>query len=859
MTYWRKLLSLLPSRRAAQDRDMQEELESLKAIAEKNELGNLTLVAENARGTWTVVWIEQLLQDLRYALRTLRRNPGFTVVVILTLALAIGMSTSVFSVLNAVLLRPVSYPDGNRLMWVTTFDKQWDEEWVSAWDFRNWQEHAHSFDALVGYETIDFRMPTDGDSISTRVALVSHGFWKVSGVRPALGRLPLEGEENVLVLSSGMFERWLQSDPAVIGKAIDVEGRAQTVIGILPKEFLFEFPAFFPGFGDRDIDIYRPPQSYGNGRGVLTVVGRLKPDVSIDRARAELAEIRARVSADNPRREAAEMELRVIPLLEKRTGRVYTAVWILFGAVLFVLLIACANIANLLLARGVARAGEFAVRLSLGARREQLIAQLMIESCILAVAGGAAGLFVARWMLDIVRTTLPSEAGTHLRFEADLPLLAFGFALSLFTALLFGMLPAIHSTRIRVATMAKSQGGVTSTGASSPLRSALVTSQIALALALLVVAGLFAKSLVNISRIDLGMQISNLTTFRVSPALNGYSDEREHALFEQIADELAAVPGVSSVSESSVALLSGSNASANVTVRGFEADPDADLDASTTLIGPRFFATLGIPLIVGREFTRGDTSTSQSVAIVNEAFAKKFNLARDAVVGTRMELGRNSRPKFEIEIVGLVQNAKYSGAKDDTPPMFYLPHRQRETVRSVNYYVRSSLDTGAMSAAVSRIVAKLDSNLPIEELRTMEAQVRERSASDLLLAKIAMSFAGLATLLAAVGLYGVLAYSVAQRTPEIGVRLALGADAARIRQMILRHVGQLAIMGVAVGLAGALVLGRYAASLLFRVEGMDPTVMLAAVAVVIFVSLGAAMVPAYRASRIDPARALRWE
>ncbi len=308
-----------------------------------------------------------------------------------------------------------------------------------------------------------------------------------------------------------------------------------------------------------------------------------------------------------------------------------------------------------------------------------------------------------------------------------------------------------------------------------------------------------------------------------------------------------------------IALLDGSDASANITVRGFEAGPDADLDASTTLIGPQFFSTLGIPLITGREFTRADTSTSQSVAIVNEAFAKKFNLARDAVVGTRMEIGRNDKPKFDIEIVGLVQDSKYTGAKDRTPPIFYLPHRQRESVRELNYYVRSSLDASAMNAAVSRIMARHDPNLPIEELRTMDDHLRQRSEGDLLLAKIAMAFAALATVLAAIGLYGVLAYSVAQRTPEIGVRLALGADATRIRQMILRHVGRLAIVGVVVGLAGALVLGRYAASLLFRVEGVDPAVMLGAVAVVSVVSLGAAMVPAFRASRIDPARALRWE
>jgi predicted permease len=832
---------------------------------------------------------------VRSGVRSLRRTPVLSLAAVLSLAVGIGANAAIFSIFNQTLLRqlPVQQPEhlvtftapGGKTGRVSSSNAGGSDAVVSHPLFRDLERGQQAFTGIAAHREISANIAHRSRTSNEVALLVSGSYFPVLGLRPALGRLltpdddRTPGAHSVVVLSHAYWQSRFGGDPSILNDTVVINGLPMTVVGVAPRGFegttVEELPRVFLPL-TMSAAIHSDYQALDSRRDHwLYLFGRLKPGVSRDAAQssinglfsgilqnAELAAMKGRLNSDKQR---ADFLSRKILLADGARGEqpnrdeMVPVFVLLFSMTGIVILIACANIANLLLARGVARAGEFAVRLSLGARREQLIAQLMIESCILAVAGGAAGLFVARWMLDIVRTTLPSEAGTHLRFEADLPLLAFGFALSLFTALLFGMLPAIHSTRIRVATMAKSQGGVTSTGASSPLRSALVTSQIALALALLVVAGLFAKSLVNISRIDLGMQISNLTTFRVSPALNGYSDEREHALFEQIADELAAVPGVSSVSESSVALLSGSNASANVTVRGFEADPDADLDASTTLIGPRFFATLGIPLIVGREFTRGDTSTSQSVAIVNEAFAKKFNLARDAVVGTRMELGRNSRPKFEIEIVGLVQNAKYSGAKDDTPPMFYLPHRQRENVRSVNYYVRSSLDTGAMSAAVSRIVAKLDSNLPIEELRTMEAQVRERSASDLLLAKIAMSFAGLATLLAAVGLYGVLAYSVAQRTPEIGVRLALGADAARIRQMILRHVGQLAIMGVAVGLAGALVLGRYAASLLFRVEGMDPTVMLAAVAVVIFVSLGAAMVPAYRASRIDPARALRWE
>jgi len=379
------------------------------------------------------------------------------------------------------------------------------------------------------------------------------------------------------------------------------------------------------------------------------------------------------------------------------------------------------------------------------------------------------------------------------------------------------------------------------------------------------VAGLFARSIVNVGRIDLGMQVSNLTTFRVSPVLNGYTAERSQELFERIDERVAALPGVNSVTQSTIPLLDSSDASANLTVQGFDAGPDANTDASYSFVGARFFSTLGMPLIAGREFTRADSSSSQKVAVVNEAFARKFNLRRNAVIGTRMELGRNSTPKLDIEIVGFVQDAKYSGIKDEIPPLFFLPYRQLDPAGAMilggamTFYVRSSVDPGPISAAISRIVGDLDRNLPIENLRSMEAQVRERAETDLLLARVSMGFAALATLLAAIGLYGVLAYSVAQRTPEIGVRLALGADAQRIRGMVLRHVGTMTLIGVAVGLAGAFVLGRLAAALLFKVEGTDPPVMAAAVAVVLLVSLVAAMLPAYRASRIEPSRALRWE
>jgi predicted permease len=832
---------------------------------------------------------------LRSAVRSLRRTPVLSLAAVLSLALGIGANAAIFSFFNHALLKrlPVQQPEqlvtftapGPKQGRTSSSSIIGGSDAVFSYPlFRDLERGQQALTGIAAHRLMSANIAHRGRTSNETAMLVSGSYFPVLGLKPALGRLLTQdddralGAHRVVVLSHAYWRSRFGENPSILNESIVVNGESMTVVGVAPRGFQGttsdEPPRVFLPL-TMSAAIHSDWEDLSNRRDHwLYLIGRLKPGMSRDAAQAsinglfsgilqnlELPQLTGRLTTERGR---AEFLARKIVLADGARGEqpnrgelipVYTLMFSITG---IVVLIACANIANLLLARGVSRAPEFAVRLSLGASRSQLMAQLMIESCMLALLGGAGGLFVARWIADVLRAARPDAGETFLPFQIDAALLVFAFGLSLVTALVFGMLPAIHSTRVHVTTMARTQGGVTP-GTSSRLRSALVTAQIALALALLVVAGLFAKSLVNIGRIDLGMQTSNVTTFRVSPALNGYSAERSLALFEQITAELEALHGVTSVTESTIPLIEGSDASANVSVRGFEALPDADLDSNLSLIGPRFFATLGVPLIAGREFNRADASTSQHVAIVNEAFTRKFKVARDAAIGTRMELGKNDTPKFDIEIVGLVQDTKYSDAKQDPPPVFFLPYRQRDDVRAINYYVRSTLDTANMNSAVTGILAKLDPNLPVEELRTLDAQVRDSASSDRLLAQIAIGFGLLSTLLAAIGLYGVLAYSVAQRTPEIGVRLALGADGARIRQMILRYVGRLTLVGMAVGLAAAVILGRFAASLLFRVESTDASVMLAAVTAVILVAVTAAMLPAYRASRIDPARALRWE
>jgi predicted permease len=827
----------------------------------------------------------------RSAIKSLRKTPILSLAAILSLALGIGANAAIFSAFNQSLLQrlPVPAPaelvtlsaPGEKRGRVSSSNSGGSDAVFSHPLFRDLERSQQALTGLAAHRDVPANVAHRGQTSNEMALLVSGSYFPVLDLQPALGRLlsPADdltaGAHRVVVLSHAYWRSRFGEDPSILNDTLMINGEPMTVVGVAPRGFhgttTEDSPeVFVPLTMSAAIHTdYEDLESRSDHW--LYLFGRLKPGITRTAAESSMHAVFAGIMQNIERAafkgnsQAREQYVSRKLLLgdgargeQPYRGDMLPVFLLLFCSTGIVVLIACANIANLLLARGVSRAGEFAVRLSLGARRGQLIMQLLSESLVLALLGGFAGLFVARALLDILRGLLPGSVEAQGP-GVDVPLIAFGFGLSLVTALLFGMLPALHSTRVRVTTMAKSQTGVRSAGSGGgALSSALVASQIALALALLVVAGLFSRSLVNIGRVDLGMQISNLTTFRVSPALNGYTAERSQVLFEQIEEQLGAFPGVRSVSQSTIPLLGGSDASANVTVQGFNAAPDADTDANTSLVGPRFFSTLGIPLIAGREFTATDSSTSQHVAVVNEAFARKFNLGRNAI-GTRMELGRNSTPKLDIEIVGLVQDAKYSEVKGAIPPQFFLPYSQRNTRGVMNYYVRSSLDTSQMNGAISRIVADLDRNLPIENLRPMDDQVRERSETDLLLARVSVGFAGLATLLAAIGLYGVLAYSVAQRTPEIGIRLALGADAARIRRMVLRHVGRLTLVGVSAGLAGAVVLGRLAASMLFRVGGFDPAVMFAAVAAVVAVALVAATIPAVRASRIDPAAALRAE
>jgi predicted permease len=524
-----------------------------------------------------------------------------------------------------------------------------------------------------------------------------------------------------------------------------------------------------------------------------------------------------------------------------------------------VLLIACANIANLLLARGASRSTEMGVRLALGASRRQLMTQLLIESVVLALLGCIVSIIVAKWTLTGISALLPPDAIETLTLELQPSVVVFAAALSLVTGLVFGLFPSLHSTRTDLISSIRAGAGQISGGgrAASRFRTTLVTVQIALSMALLTTAGLFLRSLVNVSKVELGLgNVEQVVTFSIAPIRSGYDTTRAAVLFGRVEEELAAMAGVTNVSSSMVPLLGGSSWGTDARVQGFQCGPDIDCGTRYNEVGAGYFSLLGIRVIDGREFTLSDHKSSTKVAIVNQAFAKKFKMGDD-VVGKFMSL--NGNDSLNLQIVGLVQDAKYADVKDSVPALAYLPWRQDGEVGALYFLVKTTQPPAELVRTTPGVVKRLDPMLPVENLKTMPQQIRENVFMDRMISILSASFAVLATLLAAIGLYGVLSYTVTQRTREIGVRMALGASSARVRGLVLKQMSVMLIIGGVVGVAGAYGLGRLAKSLLFGMQGHDPVVFTLSVVLLTLIALAAGYMPARRAAQVDPMHALRYD
>jgi predicted permease len=834
-------------------------------------------------------------RDSRHAVRLLLSWPAFSAAAIVSLALGIGATAGIFSVFHQVLLQSVAVPRPSELVNLSApgpkpgfgnCGRAGDCEVVFSYPmFRDLQKVQTVFTGIAAHTDFAANLAYETQTSSGEGLLVSGSYFPVLELQPALGRLldsnddKLVGESRVVVLGYGYWSSRFGQDPTVLNKQLTVNGQSLTIVGVAPKSFegttiglrpAVYVPITMRELLDANFNTWSSRTDYW-----AYLFARLRPGVTIDAARASLGteyhaivnDVEAPLQKDISPQTMARF--RAKPLVLEPGGRgqssvpgqAKTPLRFLLAVTALVLLIACANVANLLLARSAARAGEMAIRLSIGASRARLVGQLLTESLVLAILGGIGGLAVARWTLVLIASLLPAEVQHTMSFRISGAVLLFGIGLTFATGLLFGLFPALQCTRPDLVATLKNQAGQPSGAkAAARFRLVLATSQIALAMLLLASAGFFVKSLLNVSRVDLGLKVDHVTTFGLSPDLNGYSADRARLLYQRLEDELRASPGVTAVTMSNVAILSGQNRTRGVAVQDFKAGPDTDSNSRYNRVGPGYFSAFGVPLIAGREFTDADTAGSPKVAIVNQTFAKKFGLGRDAI-GKSMGFapGLGYRSPLDTAIVGVAQDAKYSEVKQPVPPQFFVPYRQDRGLGAMQVYVRTSTDTAQAASTITGVVKRLDPNLPIENLETVPDQIRNNTFLDRMVTTLSAAFALLATLLAAIGLYGVLAYTVAQRTREIGLRMALGAAPARVRGMVLRQVAIMTLVGGLVGVGGALGVGRGAQSILYQMTGADPAVLTLSAVALALVALCAGFIPAHRASRVDPMRALKYE
>ncbi len=832
-----------------------------------------------------------LRQDIKYAARQLAKSPLFTGIVVLTLALGIGANAAIFSLMDQVLFRELPVQDPERLVVLSApgpnqGSRHQHSEVVEAIShpmFEDFRDQAKVFKGMLAYFPSSVHLSVGGETERAEGVLVSGSYFQVLGVKPALGRLlapdddTTRGGHPVVVLSHGYWQRHFASDPGVIGKSVLINGHPMTVLGVSARGFQGveignAVDLFVPlMMHDQVIPIWK---ALGERRVMwLTAMARLADGVTIDEAKAGINVLYKQILADELTTMTAKSEsfrqrftqktLEVMPGARGPSdlrGRSETTFFVLMGMVGLVLLIACANVANLLLARASTRQREVAVRLALGARRSVLVRQFLVESVLLALLGGAGGLLVSAWAGSLILRALPdANTARTLAAEPDLRVAAFTLGMALVTGLLFGLLPALQATRPDLFGALRTEAGSV-LGAAGPLRfrKALVVAQVALSLLLLIGAGLFTRSLHNLLSLNPGFQPESLLTFSVDPSLGGYDDPHRIALLGRILDDVVSEPGVRSASIAEVALMTNSDSSSTVKVEGYESKDGENMNPNFNRVAPAFFKTLGIPLLAGREFGDADAAGAPKAAIVNEAFVRYFYKGQVAeAVGRVFSLARDE--KQPITIVGVAKDGKAASLKEEPPRFVYQPYAQVTDLGDMTYYVRTAGDGEALPARIRAIVRGADAGLPVTDLKTMRAQIGESLFVERMIAALSAAFGMLATALAALGLYGVMSFAVTRRTREIGIRMALGAARRKVLGLVMAEVATLAGLGVAIGLPSAWAVARAIRAQLFGLSPTDPLTILLSTLLLVLVSLLAGFLPAYRASRVDPMLALRYE
>jgi putative ABC transport system permease protein len=808
-----------------------------------------------------------LLKDVRYAARTVVRQPGFAAVAVLTLALGIGANTAIFSVIDAALLRSLPYRDPERLvhLWETKRSRDFEQREASYPDLLDWRaQGGEVFEGLAGYRPQPVTLADTGEATRARGAAVTSNFFDLLGVGAAAGRTFVAGEDGlearpVTVISHGLWRRRFGGDASVVGKEITLDGEAFTVVGVLPADF------HFARLGDAEVWTPLAPTPDAASRRYMhwiQVIGRLKDGASLEAAGAHLATVASRIERDDPGAHAG-VGLRAVRLQEEFVGPVRPVLFVLLGAVGFVLLIACTNVANLLLARSAARQKEVAIRSALGASRWRVVRQLLTESVLLSLLGGAAGLVLALWGVDLLVAAIPAGQLAQMPYLRSLSLnrdvLLFAMGLSLLTGVLFGLTPALSASRTDLQGALKESGRSTVSRGSRRLRDLLVVAEVALALVLLVGAGLLMKSLVVMLRVDPGFDTRNLLTMRVALPPARYNEDGKAARFyEEMLRRVNAVPGVRGAAMTSNLPLAGDGGTGTPQVVGRPVPASELTEAHLRTVSANYFEVMGVPLVKGRPFAERDDATAPPVLLVNKTFAERVFPGEEAV-GRRVTFRFTGGRQFEV--VGLVGDEKVTSLDARTTPVIYFHTRQGPDSSAALVVRTEASDPLALAAGVRAEVRALDPEVPVFAVQTLEQMVAGSRAAFMRRypAYLTGVFACVALLLALVGIYGVVSYAVTQRTHEIALRVALGARRGDVLRLVLGHGLLLALGGIALGAAGALALTRLISGLLFGVSAADPVVYGLVALLLAAVALLACLVPARRATKVDPMVALRYE
>ena len=811
--------------------------------------------------------MKTLLQDLRYAVRTMLNKPGFTLIAVITLALGIGGSTAIFTVVDAALLRGLPYRSPDRLyhLFESTPQKEFAQREFSYPDFQDYQQNQ-VLEGLAAYTGGGGIMSGRGEPERVFAPAVTANFFSVLGVEPVIGRTFQPGEDKpgaprVVVLTYGMWQRRFGGDKGILGQSLTINGDPYTVVGVLPASFSFAL---------RNADLWRPyqPTDAQLTRRFMhgtNLIGRLKDGVTPEQAQSQLATIAKRIEQEHAESHAGT-GLKLVALQEQVVGQVKPILFVLLAAVGFVLLIACANVASLLLTRALARQKEVAIRAALGANRWRLIRQLLTESVLLSLAGGAAGLLIAYWGVSGLVAALPDNQINALPFlkslHIDLGILAFSFGLSLLTGVIFGLAPALQSSRLDLNEVLKEGGRNTAGGSGHRLRSALVTTEIALAVVLLVGAGLMMKSLLRLVQSDVGFNPQNVLTMTVVLPTAKYTDANKQVeFFDQLKQRIQSLPGVAGSGTVDNLPLNGGNTTRFYVDGDPVPQPGQAIEANFRIVDESYFQTLGVPLIAGRLFDGRDTASANpnatGVVIIGKTVADRIFAGRDPI---GRELKFPSFPGPGVVIVGVVGNVKIAGLDEALKPVLYYPFRQSPST-GTNLVVRTNSDPTALAAAIRNETSSLEPDVAIFNVRAMEQIISQSPAAFMrrFPALLISIFAGIALLLASIGIYGVVSYSVSQQTHYIGVRMALGARSSDTLKMVLKQGLSLALAGMALGLVAAFGLTRLLRSLLFEVQATDPTTFALVLGTLFVVALLACYIPARRATKVDPLVALRYE